>query len=186
VIARLTLKQRRFCLAFVGEAAGNGTEAARVAGYKGNDVTLAAVAYENLRKPQIMDLIASLRQEAEKRAGDKILSATETLVGITKIAESDIAELFPDDPFLQEAKRLGVSRLIKTITRDKDTGRITKLEMYSAQTSLQDMGKYHKLFPTKIEISATEIDHVIEDAINQHNLPKPETFGGELIEKPTM
>lgn len=50
---KLTEKQRRFVDAYMGEAAGNGTEAARIAGYKGNDVTLASVSAENLRKPQI-------------------------------------------------------------------------------------------------------------------------------------
>lgn len=49
----LTEKQRRFVEAYMGVAAGNATEAARVAGYDGDDVTLASVGYENLRKPQI-------------------------------------------------------------------------------------------------------------------------------------
>ena len=37
----------------MGPAAGNATEAARIAGYKGNDATLSAVGSENLRKPLI-------------------------------------------------------------------------------------------------------------------------------------
>ncbi len=53
----LTLKQQRFVEAYCGVARGNGTEAARLASYEGNDVTLAGVAYENLRKPQIKSAI---------------------------------------------------------------------------------------------------------------------------------
>ena len=54
----MTPKQRQFidwyCSAKVNM---NGTEAARRAGYKGSDTTLASVARENLRKPQIMEEI---------------------------------------------------------------------------------------------------------------------------------
>lgn len=161
----LTLKMRKFCLAFAGEAGGNGTQAARLAEYQGNDVTLAAVASENLRKPQIQAFIAQLRASAERAASDKILSATETLVGITRIAESDIADMFPDDPFLQEAKQRGVSRLIKSINFDKRSGRVVKLEMYSAQAGFQDLGKHYKLFSEKIEIETPQKQEQVVDEL---------------------
>lgn len=45
----LTSKQ----LKFIELYGGNGTEAARLAGYAGDDATLATVAYENMRKPEI-------------------------------------------------------------------------------------------------------------------------------------
>jgi hypothetical protein len=50
---KLTLKQQRFVAAYLGPAQGNATEAARLAGYHGNRVTLAAVGSENLRNPLI-------------------------------------------------------------------------------------------------------------------------------------
>jgi len=56
----LTLKEQRFALAYVLETAGNGTQAARLAGYKGDDNVLAGVAYENLRKPKIRAYIQNL------------------------------------------------------------------------------------------------------------------------------
>lgn len=61
--AELTEKQRRFVEAYMGEAAGNATEAARQAGYAGDDITLASVGYENLRKPQIRAAIESRAEE---------------------------------------------------------------------------------------------------------------------------
>jgi hypothetical protein len=59
----LTPKQRLFVAAYLGKAACNGTQAARMAGYKGNDVTLKAVASENLTKPLVK---AALQQGLEK------------------------------------------------------------------------------------------------------------------------
>jgi phage terminase small subunit len=150
----LTLKQRKFCLAYVGEANGNGVESCRLAGYKGNDVTLAAVAYENLNKPQIQAYISELRVQAEKKLGAKVLSAAEVLAGLTRIASADVAEVFEADGSfdLASAKRRGVSRLIKSMAFDKDTGRLTKLELHNAHGAHVDLGKYHKLFTDRVEI----------------------------------
>lgn len=157
---QITLKMRKFALAFVGEANGNGTEAARIAGYKGESHTLEQVAYENLRKPEIRTLIKELREKAEQSASGKILSATETLAGLTKIALADIAEVFePDGTFdLQKAKERNVSRLIKSLSFDKDTGRLTKLELHNAHGAHQDLGKYHKLFTDRVELAGADLD----------------------------
>ncbi len=54
---QLTEKQRRFVEAYMGEAKGNATEAARLAGYKGDYDTLRSVGSENLTKPAIRDAI---------------------------------------------------------------------------------------------------------------------------------
>jgi phage terminase small subunit len=57
----LTEKQRRFVEAYMGAAAGNATEAARLAGYSGGPVTLASVGKENLRKPPVLKAINERR-----------------------------------------------------------------------------------------------------------------------------
>lgn len=62
---RLTLKQQRFIEAYLGDAAGNATEAARQAGYRGNDKTLGVVGWENLNKPKISRAIAKRRAQLE-------------------------------------------------------------------------------------------------------------------------
>jgi len=49
----LSIKQQKFVDAYLGEAAGNGTKAAQLAGYRGSTQTLKAVASENLTKPDI-------------------------------------------------------------------------------------------------------------------------------------
>lgn len=60
----LTPKQRKFVEIFDG----NGTAAARGAGYKGSDDTLAQVAAENLRKPQIAAAIRARETSAIRPA----------------------------------------------------------------------------------------------------------------------
>jgi hypothetical protein len=67
---RLTEKQRRFVDAYMGPAQGNGTEAARLAGYRGSDDTPASVARENLRKPLIRKAVDA-RVEADPAVADR-------------------------------------------------------------------------------------------------------------------
>jgi phage terminase small subunit len=73
----LTQKQRLFVEAYLANP--NATEAARRAGYKGNDVTLGQVGAENLKKPQIAELLKVRVEEA-------IITADEILTGVKKIA----------------------------------------------------------------------------------------------------
>ena len=56
----LSEKQRRFVEAYMGEAAGNATRAAELAGY--SPKTAYAIGAENLRKPQITSAIAAIVQ----------------------------------------------------------------------------------------------------------------------------
>jgi phage terminase small subunit len=67
---KLTTKQRLFVEAYLANP--NATEAARRAGYAGNDVTLGAVGAENLKKPQIAALIAE-RVETVAMGADEVL-----------------------------------------------------------------------------------------------------------------
>jgi phage terminase small subunit len=85
----LTEKQRRFVEAYAGPAKGNATEAARLAGYRGNDVTLAAVGSENLRKPPIAAALAELAARTRKSA---IADVEECKSILSTIARNDLAE----------------------------------------------------------------------------------------------
>jgi hypothetical protein len=49
----LSIKQQKFIDAYLGPAAGNGSKAAQLAGYRGSPQTLKAIASENLTKPYI-------------------------------------------------------------------------------------------------------------------------------------
>lgn len=162
----LTLKQRLFVEHYL--VSRNGVQAARLAGYKGEYMTLNSVARENLQKPPI-------REEIERRLDPLILTGNQVLIGLSAIADFDIAEVFEEDGTfnLKSAKARGVTRFIKSVSFDKDTGKVTKIEAYSAHEAYRDMGKHRGLFPTKIEIAK----EVADDAINRSGVPLPETFG---------
>ena len=74
----LTKKQEAFVNAYVGEACGNGTRAAIVAGYSEN--TAHAIAWENLRKPEIAEEIKKKEQD-----DPNIATGTERLRALTTI-----------------------------------------------------------------------------------------------------
>jgi phage terminase small subunit len=166
----LTGKQRAFINAYLGEAKFNATEAARIAGYKGDDVTLAAVGYENLRKPQI---------EAEVRArfNEATMSANEVLARLTEIASGRITDFLDEDGAfsLKVTKQRGKEHLLKKLKIKRTAKKVdsiesgrederetletslvhedVELEMYSAHEALRDLGKFHKLFAERIEHS---------------------------------
>jgi phage terminase small subunit len=61
----LTGKQAAFCRAYVGEAKGNATDAARKAGYSSPEGSAA----KNMRKGKILDAINYLNEQAAEAAG---------------------------------------------------------------------------------------------------------------------
>jgi phage terminase small subunit len=147
----LTTKQRLFVESYLSNGF-NATEAARAAGYKGNDVTLAAVGYENLRKPQIAAVVS-------ERINEAAMSANEVLARLSKHARGSLFDLLDEDGELnlKDARARGVDDLLKKVkrttfdTKDKD-GNVTstrtthEYEIHDAQAALVHLGKYHKLF----------------------------------------
>lgn len=64
----LTEKQRRFVEAYVGEAQGNATKAARLAGYSGDDRTLAVKGAEAVRNGKVARAIEDARKATTSTA----------------------------------------------------------------------------------------------------------------------
>lgn len=62
---KLTPKQEIFVSEYL--KTGNATEAARRAGYKGNDITLGRVGAENLKKPLVLRAIEAKNQKRSER-----------------------------------------------------------------------------------------------------------------------
>ena len=168
----LTGKQRAFVNAYVGAARFNGTQAARLAGYKGNDVTLCAVGVENLRKPLI-------KAEIDRLMDALTMPSNEVLARLTAIAKGDVTDVLDENGnfSIAVAKQNGKTGLLKKIKR-KSTSRVVSVksdstafddgeveettetqilseeiefEMYSAHEALRDLGKYHKLFTDRVE-----------------------------------
>lgn len=80
----LTEKQRRFVDAYMGEAKGNGTLAARVAGYEGDDNTLAVTASRLLRNPKVRSAL-----NARIECDPLIMGRIERLRRLSEIARGE-------------------------------------------------------------------------------------------------
>jgi phage terminase small subunit len=127
----------------------NATEAARLAGYKGNAVTLATVGSENIRKPAIAAVIA-------ERLGELAMEADEVLVRLSDQARASIEDFIEITPLgaptldLKKAQEAGKLHLIKKLNYDAD-GNLRSIELYDAQSALVQMGRSHGIFLDRVK-----------------------------------
>ncbi len=127
----LTIKQRLFVEAYIETR--NGTEAARRAGYAGDDNVLGVQAHDNLRNPKI-------KEQIERRIKPHIISANEVLRELSDIATADWRD------FVQ-------------VKYGKD-GKVihARLALGDKLRALELSGKHHKLFTDKVETSTPNDD----------------------------
>ena len=164
---------------------GNGTESARLAGFPGDDNCLAACASRLLRS-------AKVQSEIRRLLGKHIASPEEVIVGLTNHARGDLAEVLePDGSFnLQEAKRRGVSKLLKKLkvkTRyEKDAdGNVVPIveqefELHDAQAAMVHLGRVHKLFVDRVEVK----DETVEpDSLSPLKLLCKQLTGTDLTDE---
>lgn len=153
----LTVKEQLFVNGYLGEARFNATEAARIAGYKGNDNTLGVVGFENLRKPKIAVLVL-------ERLNEAAMSANEVLARLSKQARGSLAQVLTEDGEfdLATARASGFDDLLKklkvkkTVRRERGSGdeiedTSYEYEIHDAQAALVHIGKFHKLFADRVE-----------------------------------
>lgn len=140
---KLTGKQAKFVDAYI--ICLNGTEAARRAGYAGDDNVLAVTASENLRNHKIIHAI-------DEKLSAYAMTANEVLIHLTDIARGDIADAVTvfGNPDIDQAGTRGKSHLIKrirtkTITTDDQEIHETEIEMYDRLKALDLLAKYHDL-----------------------------------------
>lgn len=150
----------------------NGTESARLAGYGGDDASLASMASRLLRNIKVLT-------EISRRLERYTMSANEVLIHITDVARGDIADALNEwggiDPL--EAKRRGKSHLIKrfkhkrkTITTTDENGDQgseiledeTEIEMYDRMDALKTLAKFHSLIAERVEVVTWE-DRAVQD-----------------------
>jgi len=98
---KLTKKQSIFCHEYVID--WNGTRAAIVAGYSENSAS--EMSYENLRKPQIKQYIAFIKNDIEGEAGISKLRVLKGLADIAFGATLDAADTSNQIKALQEIKK---------------------------------------------------------------------------------
>jgi len=94
---KLTLKQRRFIEAYIGEAQGNASEAAHLAGYSGTRKTLEATGRQNLANPRIAKAILSLARREEKTSEFTRQKRIEMLIEIANTSPKDADRLHAID-----------------------------------------------------------------------------------------
>lgn len=131
-MAKLTAKQKAF-IAFYIES-WNATEAARLAGYKGNYATLRSIASENLTKPNI-------QAEINKRFQKMAMGSDEALARLAMQARGidmeKVGKVFREaktfDDVFQKAYETGASFYIKSIKQSKSG---LNIEFYDAQAAL--------------------------------------------------
>lgn len=153
---KLTGKQKLFADAYVETL--NGTEAARRAKYKGDDVTLASVGYENLRKPQI-------RAYIDNKFADQQLTANEVVSRLSSIASGSMADFLTDDHQLDLARagERGKLHLIKKLRETRgpndDDGVPTwtklEVELYAADAALERVARILGIDKQRIEHSGS-------------------------------
>lgn len=143
---KLTPRQQIFVSEYL--KTGNATEAARKAGYKGNDKTLGQVGAENIRKPGIARVIEERQQARSERLeleeDFELKRAIELLDMCMK--PTQVVDMFG-----------------KPVT-DKETGKfIMSFDSKGANTALQTIAKLRGKFVTKVQVGMA--DSLYEDIL---------------------
>lgn len=136
----MTPKQRLFVAEYLATMCA--TEAARRAGYRGNDATLGQVGYENLRKPE-------LAAEIEAGLRNRLMGPNEVLTRLADQARGTMSDFVRLDEKgtptldLKQASDRGKLHLVKKLFWS-ETG--PRIELYSSKDALELLGKGHGLF----------------------------------------
>lgn len=159
---RLTDKQELFVRYYLISL--NATDAARKAGYQGDYSTLRVVGHENLTKPNIKERVSAALKE-------RAMPPEEILARLSRMASGTFEPfLYSGEVIKGEAPKLDLStesaranidlvKKVKTktmtkIVEDSATEFVeTEVELHDAQAALEKLGRYHKMFTDKTEIS---------------------------------
>lgn len=142
---QLTGKQQAFCNAYV--RCLNSTEAARLAKYEGDDVTLASIGYENLRKPQI-------RAEIDRQMSELTMPPSEVVLRLSQHASTSMGDFIKRDGNLAflDLEKAAQAHQLHLLKKFKITKRGIEIELYDAQSALVHLGRHYGLFTDKLQI----------------------------------
>jgi phage terminase small subunit len=147
LMADMTDRQRAFIAHYL--ACLNGAEAARRAGYAPSSAR--QIAAENLAKPDI-------RAEIDRRFAESLMPASEVLARLTDIARGSMADFLSPGGRGGGGMKLNLKQAADRdalhLVKKYSTGRQgTSIELYDAAAALEQIGKYHKLWTDKIDVS---------------------------------
>lgn len=134
----LTYKERQFVANYLGESAGNATDAARRAGYCHPMQTSNRL----LRKADIRAAIDATLDEAALKT-DEILSRLSDIASIDMMDFVTIDEEGRHKIDLAKIKKRRRGHLIKKLTPTKYG---LGIELHDAQAALEKLGRYRRLF----------------------------------------
>lgn len=147
----LTPKQE----AFINEyfKCWNATQAAIRAGY--SEKTAYSIGSENLKKPEIAEVIRARMNEAA-------MSADEVLFHLAQIARGDMGEFINDDTLsvnirvAQEKGKMHLVKKVKYVTRVEDDAQTdtVEFELYDKLKALELLGKTQGMFVDKTDVTS--------------------------------
>ncbi len=170
----LSSKQQMFVEEYL--SCFNATQAALRAGY--SEKSARAIGAENLTKPDISAAIG-------ERLSESAMRADEVLMRLAKHARGDIRDYLAvgddgvdvDLAAAIDAQKTDLIKKLthkKTVRTDKDDATTEEtyiqIEMYDAQAALTQLGRYHKLFTDKQELTGKDGGDLIPIAIVQPGL----------------
>lgn len=149
VAKQLTAKQRTFALEYI--ICKNGTEAARRAGYAGDDNALAAAASRLLRNVKVIEFI-------NERFAETAMRADEVIARMSEQAAADMGDFIQIKngiPFfdLEKAARRNKLHLIQSFENTKNG---VKLKLYDAQAAQRTLAQHHGLLKTEVNINLSD------------------------------
>lgn len=121
----------------------NLTEAARRAGYK----------HPNVKGSQLVK-VSEVADAIQERIAEKCMSADEVLIRLAEQARGDISEFINDFGGIDWEAVSQRGYLIKKISHNK--GKNSSIELYDSQSALALIGKHHKLFVDRQEITGKD------------------------------
>jgi hypothetical protein len=185
----LTLKQERWVNAYL--ETGNATEAARIAGYKGDDNQLGVVGHENLRKLKI-------RQRIEDRLAEADVTPNEVIKTLASHMRLDATELFDElggfrIDYIREnklghlIKKLKCRRMIEGSGDDAMPVEIIEVELHNSQTAAAQLCKVLGIeHAPKDNDTAGIWQEIAEHLSTQFNVPIEQVRRDLAAQKPEL
>jgi phage terminase small subunit len=156
---------------------GNGTQSTRLAGYKGDDNSLAVMASNLLRNPKVRAELTRLL--------NPIAEAEEILARLTKYSRSSIADVLDgsgefDIDYAKAnhsddlIKKLKIKRRIIPVKDGEPETEIThEIELHDAKDATIQLGKFRGLFADRtesvninVDLTGTDLNGILQGMLN--------------------
>ncbi len=177
----LTLLQTRFVDSYLGEANGNATKAARLAGYAAKtDDCMGQTGYDTLHSPAVQAEIQRRTAAIARASKGKVLSAESLLALLSEQATLEVGDILDADgyPSVDATKK---GRAKRHVRRIRETRNGTEIDLLDATKARELLGKYHGLWSDDTVVTvhaAASADALIATvlAVLQDTIPDADTL----------